>query len=86
MTLIISLINTLLSVIILLVFIYSLLSYFLDSYHPIMRFLGRIIDPMLAPIRNRISQTGGWDLSPLILILLLYVFRAVLITLLRGIG
>ena len=86
MTFIISLINTMISVIILLVFVYSLLSNFLYPYHPLMQFLGRIIDPMLAPIRNRISQTGGWDLSPLILILLLYVFRAVLITLLRGIG
>ena len=38
-------------------------------------FLWRITDPLLRPIRNVIPDLGGIDISPVILILLLYFLR-----------
>ncbi|WP_231119002.1 YggT family protein [Oecophyllibacter saccharovorans] len=36
--------------------------------------LGRFIEPLLAPIRNLLPDTGMLDLSPIILLLLVQVF------------
>lgn len=38
-------------------------------------FLWRITDPLLRPIRSVIPDLGGIDISPVILILLLYFLR-----------
>jgi YggT family protein len=38
-------------------------------------FLWRITDPLLRPIRRVLPDLGGIDVSPVILILLLYFFR-----------
>jgi YggT family protein len=38
-------------------------------------FLWRITEPLLAPIRRIIPDLGGIDISPVILILLLYFLR-----------
>jgi YggT family protein len=79
-------INTTVDILTLLVFIYSLLSFFLDRYHPIRRALAAVVEPMLAPIRKLIPSAGGFDFSPLILIVLLQVIGMILISILRGIG
>jgi len=70
----------------LLVFVYSLLSFFLSPFHPIRNVLSQIVEPMLGPIRNRIPPMSGIDLSPLILIILLQVIGSVLIALLRSLS
>jgi YggT family protein len=48
-----------------------LLSYFMDPYHPVRRWVDGIVEPLLAPIRRVIPPLGMIDLSPLILILIL---------------
>ncbi len=48
-----------------------LLSYFLDYFHPVRRFFDSIVEPLLAPIRRVLPQTGGIDFSPLVLLILL---------------
>jgi YggT family protein len=48
-----------------------ILSYFMDPYHPLRRFLDRIVEPMLAPIRRIVPLVGMLDFSPLILIVLI---------------
>ena len=68
----------------LLVFLYSLLSFFLSPYHPIQRVLSQIVEPMLKPIRNFMPSTGGFDLSPLLLIILLQVLGSILVAILRS--
>ncbi|KAF0107929.1 MAG: hypothetical protein FD146_1227 [Anaerolineaceae bacterium] len=59
--------------IILLVIVASLLTYFLSPYHPLRRTLDRIVNPMLAPIRRIVPPVGMFDLSPLVLIILVEV-------------
>ena len=46
-----------------------------DPYNPIVRFLAAITDPVLSPIRKRLPYLGGIDISPVIVILILYFLR-----------
>ena len=39
-----------------------------DPWNPIVQFLDRVTEPVLAPVRRRISYGMGIDLSPLIVI------------------
>lgn len=48
-----------------------LVSYILDPYHPVRRFLDNIVQPLLLPIQRILPPVGGLDLSPLVLLILL---------------
>jgi len=67
------------NLLILIVFIDSLVSFFLTPYHPVRRFLDRIVTPFLNPIRRYVPSVGGFDLSPLILIILIEIISFILI-------
>lgn len=82
----IRIVNTAVSLLTLVVFLYSLLSFFLSPYHPVRETLAKIVEPMLAPLRRVMPPTGGIDLSPLILIILIQVLGAILIALLRSLS
>ena len=84
MGLIISIINTTVNILTLLVFLYTLLSYFLRPYDAIRRFLAQIVEPILDPIRERVPPTSGFDFSPLILIIVIQIIGMVLVAILRG--
>jgi len=56
-------INILANLIVLLVIVDSVLTYFLSPYHPLRRTLDRIVAPMLAPIRRAIPAVGMFDFS-----------------------
>ena len=49
-----------------------------DPYSPIIQFLFRITEPVLAPIRRMLPPTSGIDLSPLVAFLIIFVLRIVL--------
>jgi YggT family protein len=68
------------NLIVLAVIVDSVLSYFLSPYHPVRHALDRILSPMLAPIRRIIPLVGMFDLSPLILIILVEILSSVLIS------
>ncbi len=46
-----------------------------DPYNPIVRFLYSVTDPVLRPIRKRVSVLGSIDISPLIAILVIMFVR-----------
>ena len=48
-----------------------LVSYILDPYHPLRRFLDSIVQPLLLPIQRILPPVGGLDLSPLVLLVVL---------------
>lgn len=68
---------------ILIVILDALLSFILPPYHPVREVLGRIVNPMLNPIRRIVPLVGMFDFSPLILILLIEFVSRVLISLLQ---
>lgn len=68
-------------IVVLVVIIDVLLSYFLSPYHPLRINLDKIVNPMLAPIRRIVPSSFGLDFSPIILILLVQVVEYLLISL-----
>ena len=58
-----------------------------DPFNPIVRFLHRVTEPVLRPVRNLLPLQGlGLDLSPLIVLLAIYVLDMVLVESLREIA
>jgi YggT family protein len=45
------------------------------SRHPIVVFLERVTEPLLAPLRKVIPPMGGFDLSPIVLLIALYALE-----------
>ena len=78
----IQLINSIQFILVLIVLASTILSYFMDPYHPVRSFLDRIVQPMLNPIRRVVPLVGMLDFSPLILIILIQVIGNILIRLL----
>jgi YggT family protein len=75
-------INALQQILILLVIVSVILSYFMDPYHPIRRGIDRIVQPILSPIRRVVPLVGMLDFSPLVLIILIQVVSSLLVRLL----
>ena len=65
-----------------LIIIQALLSFVMSPFHPIRQTIDSMVEPLSRPIRQYLPTTGGLDFSPLILIILISVIRAVLIQLL----
>jgi len=59
-------------------------SYFVDPFHPIRKTLDSIVSPVLTPIRNLMPQTGMFDFSPLILLIIIRLVENILIRILLG--
>ena len=76
----------LLSIYILLIVIRVIFSWGMLSYtNRIMRFLVNVTEPLLGPLRRMIPRLGWLDISPLVAILIVWVFQwAIMGTLLRG--
>jgi YggT family protein len=65
---------------VLLVVVSVILSYFMDPYHPIRRSIDSVVEPMLAPIRRVVPLIGVLDLSPLILIILIQLLSNIIVS------
>jgi YggT family protein len=58
-----------------------------DPFNPIVRFLYRVTEPVLRPIRRRMPMIGmGLDLSPMLVILAIYFLQAFLVESLRDLA
>ncbi|MGI6083792.1 MAG: YggT family protein [Limnochordia bacterium] len=68
-----------------LVLVRVILSWFGPSpYHPVVRFIVKVTDPVLEPARRAIPSVGGIDFSPvLVFIVLGWVRRFLVINLMR---
>jgi YggT family protein len=66
-------INALQQILVLLIIVSVILSYFMDPYHPVRRALDRLVEPLLTPIRRVVPLIAMLDISPLILIILIQV-------------
>lgn len=61
-----------------------LLSYFLSPYHPIRQTIDLIVEPLLAPIRNRMPMIGMFDFSPIVLLIGIQIIEYILIMILSS--
>jgi YggT family protein len=79
-------INAISQLLVLLVIVSVILSYFMDPYHPVRRAIDGVIEPMLAPIRRVVPLVGMLDFSPLILLILIQVVSRLIIRLLLALS
>jgi YggT family protein len=80
--LLVSIINLFANLIIILIFVDTLLSFFLSPYNQIRNTLDRFLQPLLTPIRRIVPMMGMFDFSPLILIIVVEVIKFILTSLL----
>ncbi len=85
MEILILFIDAIAQLMVLLVIVSVILSYFINPYHPVRRSIDSVVEPMLAPIRRVVPLLGMIDLSPLVLILLIQILRRVIIGILLSI-
>ena len=57
-----------------------------DPYNPVVRFLHQVTDPLLNRIRRFVPVMGGFDLSPMVLILGVIFLHSFLVPTLRQIA
>jgi YggT family protein len=84
MSLAIQLITVIAQLITLLVIVQVALSYFMSPFHPVRQAIDNLVEPLLAPIRRLLPQTGMLDFSPLILIILVQIVARLLTGLLTS--
>lgn len=53
-----------------------------DPYNPVVRFIVRATEPVMAPARRIIPPISGFDLSPIVVLLLIQVVKNLLVSLL----
>ena len=63
----------------LLIIAYVILSFVMDPYHPVRRWVNSIVEPMLMPIRRVVPLVGMLDFSPIVLLLLIRILSNLII-------
>ncbi len=76
-------ITILANILTILIIVDALLSWVLSPYHPIREALGRVLQPLYAPIRRVIPPLGGFDITPIVLLILVQVVVQILSSFLR---
>ena len=84
MTILAEIIHRVFQLLILIVIVQAFLTWFMDPYHPVRRFLDRFVSPILTPIRRIIPPIGGIDISPIVLIVILEVIDTILMRVLSS--
>lgn len=57
-----------------------------DPWNPIVQFLSRATEPVLAPIRRRLGWSMGVDLSPLIVIVVIWFLQIAVVQSIKDIA
>jgi YggT family protein len=52
--------------------IYVILSWVVQGYHPLAATLGTLLEPLLRPVRKVLPPVAGFDLSPMLVMIVLY--------------
>lgn len=71
MVVVVQVIHFVIRILMLLVIVQAVLSYFMSPYDPIRQRIDRLVAPLLAPIRRVVPPVGMVDFSPVVLIILL---------------
>ena len=75
-------IHRMIQLLVLVIIIQAILSYFMSPFDPIRSTIDRFVNPFLTPIRRYLPPLGGFDFSPLVLIILLQVLDSIVYRLL----
>ena len=72
-------VNLVTRLVIIVLVIQVVLTYFLPPYNPVRQRLDRLVYPLLAPIRRVMPNTGPLDFSPLVLIIAIEILDWLLV-------
>jgi YggT family protein len=86
MGILIELIGVVFTLLWLVVLVDVLVSWVMSPYHEVRRFLDSVVQPLLNPIRRLVPPVGGFDLSPLVLLIALDLVRRLMVGLLVGLS
>jgi len=76
----ISIINIAFQILIMIIFIRVILSWFPHNpYNPLIKIIYQISNPILNPIRNIIPPIGGMDISPIIVIFIIQIIKNIIL-------
>ncbi len=76
-----------LMVMLILIFVRVILSFVgSDSYHPVVPLVFQLTEPVLKPVRKRLPVLGGFDLSPMIVVLGIFLLQALVVAPLLDLG
>ena len=67
-----------------LILTYVVISYFMSPYHTFRMWVDRLVEPMLRPVRKIVPLVGMFDISPIILMLVIQFFSYILKRILVG--
>jgi YggT family protein len=54
----------------------------IDTYHPVVQFIYRITEPVLAPLRERIPPVSMMDISPIVALFVLLILQKIVVAVL----
>jgi YggT family protein len=84
-SILLNLVDLITTFLMLLVLTYVVISYFMSPYHTFRMWVNRLVEPMLQPIRKVVPLIGMFDISPIILLLLIqfvsYILKRLLLAL-----
>ncbi|MGH8110686.1 MAG: YggT family protein [Rhodanobacteraceae bacterium] len=81
------LINFFAIVYLIVIFAWALLSWVnLDAHNPVVPLLGKVAEPVLKPFRRVLPLLGGFDLSPVLAILVILLVQTVIVAWLMNVG
>ena len=72
------LIDLITTLLVLLILTHVVISYFMSPYHSFRMWVDRLVEPMLRPIRRVIPLIGMFDISPIILLLIIQFIGSIL--------
>jgi YggT family protein len=55
-----------------------------DPRNPIVNLINQLTEPLLAPIRNLLPQSGGLDFSPMVAFFVVLIAEQIILSLLRS--
>ncbi len=82
MAIVITIIQIVFRLFIILIIVDVFLTYFMSPFHPVRRTLDQIVQPFLNPIRKVLPIIGGFDFSPIVLLIIVQIVETLLIRLL----
>ncbi len=81
MPFVVVLVNWGINLLMLMIFIVSILSWFRsDPRQPVIKLLHAVVDPLLHPIRLVLPATSGVDFSPMVAVMILMLLKKLLVS------
>ena len=80
----ISLIRILSNILVLVIFVDVILSYFMSPFHTVRMTLDKIVEPLLSPIRKLVPPIQMIDFSPFILLIIIQLVESLVVGILRS--